>query len=481
MLEPNPNTELPGWIPIQFRMNINYYDDDQQALANYGNLRRHLEIFKTSGVRTGYWFTGLAAEQMSRIDPASFNRIKNSGMALGHHGANRKPDPMPVNRIKGMNWQDDIKTILDYESHTLNPQTGELDFKHEGGFKKLQKLFDNRIRSTGRFFQASILYVSKQFGARAMMGLQLQTGAYTNAGWFMGMMGIPDKLEITPNLLRQAADGQLDLYQKIDEYITQTPLEQVQSISILEHDSDFLAGSPEAIARYWQFYEQLVGWAARHPRLRVVTYEDFFDLIADDRVKVVDKEVLLKAAVQISNVTDSLPSYIDLGGDYLSLAEALQGFTQALQVIVETGELKGEFVLGNLLGPVEYFESTLPPITTAMKLPTLTTAGIFQAVNNLHLDQVEFVPPRIKVGNWDLNPAEFMVAMARLLIDFIRGEKPAVISSHSIELLPENVQENRLADPLTKLQFWTFKPERWTFTSSFKPGQLIQRPNPPRN
>ena len=88
-------------VPIQFRMNVNYYNNVEEALANYVNLRRHLEIFENAQVKTGYWFTGLATEQMKRLDPELLELLKNSGMALGHHGANRKPDPMLVKRIKG--------------------------------------------------------------------------------------------------------------------------------------------------------------------------------------------------------------------------------------------------------------------------------------------------------------------------------------------------------------------------------------------
>ena len=460
-MKPISKADLSGRIPIQFRMNINYFDDGRQALENYRNLRRHLQIFQRAGVKTGYWFTGLAVEQMRKLDPLLLDLIKNSGMALGHHGANRKPDPMLVNRIKGTNWQEDVKIVLDYESHALNPKTGELDLNQEGGLRKLQQLLDNRARSTGRFFQAPILYVTKRFGVQAMMGLQVNTGGSTNAGWFMGMMGIPDQLEITPDILRRAADGQLNLNEKIDEYIAHTPSEQVQSIAILEHDFDFLTGSPETLERLWKFYEQLVSWAARHPRLRVVTYEDFFDMIADDRTKVVEKEALLKAAMQILSSSVSLPAYINLEGDYLSLAEAFQGFSQALQIFRESGELTGEFKVGNLIGPVEYYVSKLPSIATDTKLPTITNADVLKAVNNLQLDQREFIPSKIEVGNWELNPAEFIAVMAGTLIVLNKGEKSEDLFLHSVELLPEGVRENRQADPLTKLQFWTFKPERW--------------------
>ena len=63
---------------IQFRMNINYFNDEQQALEDYRCLRRHLLLFQQTGLQTGYWFTWLAAEQMKRLDPELLKSHSNS-------------------------------------------------------------------------------------------------------------------------------------------------------------------------------------------------------------------------------------------------------------------------------------------------------------------------------------------------------------------------------------------------------------------
>ena len=100
----------------------------------------------------------------------------------------------------------------------------------------VQNLFDNNVHSTGRFFQASILYVVRQFGVRAMMGLQLKYRRQHQRWLVYGNDGYSRSIEITPDILRGAAEGQLDLnalFKKIDEYIAHTPSEQVHSIAIL--------------------------------------------------------------------------------------------------------------------------------------------------------------------------------------------------------------------------------------------------------
>ena len=449
-------------FPIQFRMNINYSEDDRTALTNYSNLRRHLAIFQNEGVKTGYWFIGLAAEQMQRLDPELLKLISNSGMALGHHGANRKPTPMLSERIKGQNWSDDVQTVLDYESYHLDPETGEMDFSRVGGLKILQQLFSNRIRSTGRFFQASILYGTRQFGCRAMMGLQTNSGGSTNAGWFMGMMGFPDRLEITPDILRKAADGELDLFRKIDDYVAQTSPEDVQSIAILEHDHDFLMDDRAAREHLWKFYAQLVHWAANHSSLRVINYEDLFHLIADDRTKVIARNDLLKAGWQVIHSETALPAYIDLDGDYLSLAEVFEGFLQASLEFCEEKEVMENFSVGELLGPIDYFTSGLPSQGSKNELPVVAGSDVIQAACRLSKERLDFVPTQVTVGNWVLNPAEFLVVMAETFLKLDQDANFIKIPMRAMDVLPTGVREFSKADALTKLQFWTFKPERWS-------------------
>ncbi len=71
------------------------------------------------------------------------------------------------------------------------------------------------------------------------------------------------------------------------------------------------------------------------------------------------------------------------------------------------------------------------------------------------------IPSQVSVGNLKLNPAEFLFAMAQTITAITQTGKPAPLSLHVVDPLPRRMRENKLADPLTKLQFWTFKPERW--------------------
>jgi hypothetical protein len=304
-------------MPIQFRMNVNYVPDEALARENCGVLRRPLDLFKQAGVKTSYWFTGLAAEQVQRVDPEFLRLLGEAGMPVGHHGANRPPNPQPIHRVKGQNWDDDVRAILDYESHAIDPRTGELDKTTIGGLKRMQ----------------------------------------------------------------------------------------------------------------------------------------------------------VKAAEAVAASQTAPPEYIDLGGDYLSLADAFQAFAHALARFAESGKLPDSVQAVDLLGPTEYRASGLPPVMAAVTLPTVTGEEIVGAAKRVSPALRDRIPAEVAVGRHKLNPAEFLLAMGQTILAIAKTGQPKPVSLHAVDLLPASVRENRLADRLTKLQFWTFKPERSKHSTTAKAVQ----------
>ena len=132
----------------------------------------------------------------------------------------------------------------------------------------------------------------------------------------MGMMGIPDRLEVTPDILREGAVGKVDLYKKVNDYLTSVSPSEVCSISVLLHDTDLLSGTAEEQELFWQFYVNLVRWAANNKNFHN-DYEDLFQIVADDRGKEVSDTDLFVASRQITGTDHRLPAYIDLGNDFL--------------------------------------------------------------------------------------------------------------------------------------------------------------------
>ncbi len=91
----------------------------------------------------------------------------------------------------------------------------------------------------------------------------------------------------------------------------------------------------------------------------------------------------------------------------------------------------------------------------------VTGEEVVAAAKQVCAEMKDRIPSQVSVGNLKLNPAEFLLAMAQTLTAIAQTGKPMPLSLHAVDQLPRSVRENRLADPLTKLQFWTFKPLRW--------------------
>ncbi|MEW6358802.1 MAG: hypothetical protein AB1696_20875 [Planctomycetota bacterium] len=487
--------------PIQFRMNLNYFPDEAAARENCRMLRRYLDLFKQTGVKASFWFTGLAAEQIQQHAPELIRLINEAGMPVAHHGANRPPNPQPIHRVRGEDWDADVQAIMDYESHPIDPKTGALDKTKAGGLKKMQEMFGGRIAATGRFFEASILYVTKEFGCRAMIGLKGNTGGGTNAGWFLGMKGMPDAQSIGPTELRRAAAGELDLFRSIEDFTAQQSTEEVRSIAVLIHDHDFLQGSPvlpqhgflcgsaEMQRQLWETYEELVRWAAKNPRLKVVTFEEILDQIADDRTKTASREAVLRTADAVAASPAAPPEFIDLGGDYFSLSDAFQVLAFSLADFAREGTLPETVTVRDILGPTHYRSAEKPArgaleqaqdmmqlhkegrlTTDPGKIATTPKSQSVQievsgekiiAVAR-SLDLAKEVPASIQVAGEDVNQAMFLQLMAQTVRNIHASKAAGTMRLRGeVNVLPRQVQQNMLADALTKLQFWTFKPERW--------------------
>jgi hypothetical protein len=315
------------------------------------------------------------------------------------------------------------------------------------------------------------------------------------------MMGMPDALSIAPDMLRAAAQGKLDLFRFIEKSAVDQPAKEAQSVAVLIHDHDFLQGSPvlpqvaflrgsaELQRQLWDTYEKLVKWAVKHPRFRVVTSDDILDHIADDRTKTVSRAAMLKAAEAVAASRAAPPEYVDLEGDYLSLADTFQAFALALAHFAQHGKLPESVVTRDILGPTRYRaeerpergalefvqdEDHLRPLGRSTTDPqTIATTPTPQSVDietpgtqiiaaAKSLDLTKEIPFNVTVNGKEINPAVFLHLMAQTIQNLSASQAPGTVRVRGVvNVLPLQVQQNRLADALTKLQFWTFKPLRW--------------------
>jgi len=88
---------------------------------------------------------------------------------------------------------------------------------------------------------------------------------------------------------------------------------------------------------------------------------------------------------------------------------------------------------------------------------TVSADDVLDAAVSVSAALTDRIPSQVTVGSQTVNPAEFLYLMAQEYVAIARGG-PAAVTLRSIHVLPLAVTQNRKADPLTKLQFWTFKP-----------------------
>lgn len=462
------------YFQIALNININYSRDPAEQQKIVQTIRRHLDLVNKYGIKANYYFTGLAAEMIQKIDPALIKLLKEKSEAklvtLGHHGANRPPHPMPIERVKGQNWEEDVQAILDYESCALDPVTGQLDCSRPGGLKNMiENVFKQPIFSTGRFFQASILYATKQFGVKMAVGLQDNTGAPRGDAWFLGILNRPDTIAISPEMIvRWAFRGPSPL-QGLEGRIAALDKSRIRMVSLLIHDTDFFRGRTVAQAeQIWQRYEEFVKWALARG-YQIVSLEDLYDLAVDDRERTISKTELQKIAEFYIKQVEGLsphypPDYIDLGSDYFSLADTWQALAQALAHYQKTDSLPDQVVAKDILGP-----------TVLIKLETTRRAISADDILRSAVTEVsrlkDRVPSSVKLeqAGVEINTSEHLYLMAKEFLHLLSGSPMPVeifkisIISKNVEAIGPNPNDPRVgrADPLTKQQFWTFKPARW--------------------
>jgi hypothetical protein len=478
---PTPTPTPAGYLMIPY--NANYLWGPPAHLGQAGEdqfvstLNRHLDLMDELGVTAGYYFTGLAAEKLAEWSPQTVTRLLNSDHGINYHGANRPPYPQLVEQVKGKNWEEDVATVRTYEAQGVNPATGE----HVGGIAGFRQTFGQDPFATGRFFEASILYVDKEMGARMAVGLKGNTGASRDDAWFLGVLNRPTQAGLSASGLAQAA-----IEDRADEYLAYarsvlTSVSGPMPLAVLPiHDHDFFAHTPANQEKVWDLYEQVLRLAL-DLGFQPVTMRDVYAMVQNGPAPTLTRDDLLAAAqslVDTMEATGYPPDFVEgnagtqrnsreLRGapvsspefpevptssriDPLSLAEVSEGLARALAAYRETGSLPSSVETHDLLGPTAYFTGTVTVATVSADDVLDTAVAVSAAITDR-------IPSQVTVGGQTVNPAEFLYLMAQEYVAVVQSG-PAPVALQPISTLPLSVTQNQEADPLTRLQFWTFKP-----------------------
>jgi len=459
------------YFMIQWNGNYDVKWTEEERKLNYQNLRKHIKLMQKYGIKADYFFTGLAAEHLKERAPDIIDLLAD--MSINHHGANRPPNPQPYQRIKGKNWEEDTKEIMNYETHKIDPKTGELDFSKVGGLKAMRRMFSRPVLSTGRFMEASILYVCKKLGCKMCAGLAENTGGSTNNAWFMGILNRPDGPFLHPNFefLPWVLEGKGDPLKDLEKEIEELDPSQFNVVTSVMHDYDFFIGkNPLQQKKIWEAYEEVIKWFVSHPKWININLRGVLNMAIDDRERTLDKEKMKRAVQKILKIEEYLPECIELEDDYFSLADIFQSLVFSLAHYQKKGKLAPEVDVFDILGPTSYMESKVKDNEIEEKDILFTCANLAKDLIEEILSKIEI--QRTGVGNI-VNPAEFLYLMAQVFDNRNKKKDMGKVSLKRLPVAPKRkpsgVKERAYIqdvsalepDPLTELQFWTFKPARY--------------------
>lgn len=454
-----PKKEIRRPIYFQVVVDVNYFYEFEEMDKNCQNLRKHLDLMKKYKIKGDYYFTWLAARSINDFDPDLITRFKKETTSINQHGANIGPAPTPIDRVSERDWEEDVKTITDYESHDLSAY-GRLVRIKEGGMKGLKNIFKVTPLSTGRFFSAPILKVEKDFGVKMCAGLKDDDGADSNQAWYMGVLNRPENIFIDPNkrFVPWAIGGKGDLIKDLNNEVSLLDRNNFNLIVFDISDNDITRiKSPKDEKKFWDGYEKVIQWAVNNKEIKMVTLRDIWNMAVDDRTKVLKKNEIIECARNIKGAVEdrkSLLTYISLGSNYLSLTDSFQVLAGALDYYDKKKKLPDSISTKDLLGPTELF-------TSETIRRTVDGAQVVGSAKKVYARLKDRIPTRVDLERKEINAAEFLFLMAQEIVMIDKYGTLKGVFLESLGILPPQVEINQKARDLTKLQFWTYKPARW--------------------
>jgi len=472
LLVPNlVQSQQPIYVQVSF--NTNYFATPGDADTNVVNIKRHVALMESYGWKADYFLTWLATKQLAAIDSSLFPFMHEKGLRFHHHGANRPPHPTPIERIANKSWDEAVAIIRDYETHDIDPFTGQLLMNLPGGRAQMLKDLNDPLLSDGRLFRAPIYFVEKELGAKMAVGIQSSLHASKPDVWFMGMMNRPETVSLEPSLWKDRDPSAIPAM--MDSILGTLDRSQFQMIALLVHDSNFLLRplSTEVQTRplapfssrelVWDRYKAVLNWLSARPEVKVVTVAELLDSVEPDVVKEFPKPMVehIAQALTTQEPLTAVPLYFTIQNDYASLSDALQMLVSSLRHYIQSKTLPASVPVGDVLAPTELQQSTLPPYSPT-GLPEASLAEVLQSLTEIDNFASGFISPLIAVGDQKLNAAEYLHLLARAYRNIQAGDTTSAFRLYQINILPTEIaRNNAIPDTLTKLQFWTYKPVRW--------------------
>jgi len=384
----------------------------------------------------------------------------------------------PASSIKDLSWDEAVKKILHFETHLLNPVTGEVESDKEGGWLALENVFgvtpfsaslgaDVGVHGyvTSQLKHSGAPYEVSPFIDIPTNGLTISFGPYfTGEGFSTNPQEVPhgnhaEALESIINCLdvrriTMRLEEQNFYCDNMNRLITRQinqdgwPLKQFAGPPLMPDDIrekrfeqfhrlfEYMAERPEKFQFVWADPEENQWKAGPIPER---DFSQFPWHLGEEReltlaqLETAAQHILYNRKRKTLTVETTFTDYIPIGGkDGISLSEAYYGFASALSYYEKNGTLPVVVKTRNIIGPVDYKRRTQPltgnsPKSIVGGRSVITNAArIFLEITDRVPSEVVSLPVLDLKGEYlrDVNPAEMLVLMANVTDNIYRDGNP---------------------------------------------------------
>jgi len=352
------------------------------------------KLYAKYKIKADFWPITLSLQNYLEKAPEVIETLKELDMPISYHTVLHHPIEVEQ-RIKDLNWDEAVEKAMFYESHWYNPLTGEYDPEKPGGIALIKKVFGKlpliAVGSTPH------LYAQKKLGARMSgIGFPLR--------WRMGLLGGKEGVHHGENTVVYMPNQIISqTSQKYGEHSVWDDEGSVaKPVEILKHHMQILSrdkpniivfpfhpfqfvfpsdpgwsvcyrnwiGGEGLPAKLWTIsplpkeetdkifkeYEEIIAFIVTNPEFKVVTSEDILNMVVPLKTeRTLSKEKIKKTADFIISdwMSSSPPEYIDLGDEYLSLADSFQALVYSLEHYADNKTLPEEITIREILGPTD--------------------------------------------------------------------------------------------------------------------------------
>jgi hypothetical protein len=480
--------------------------------ASAAEVRNVAGIFHDLKIPGTLFFDGILVERLSKEDPEIFKDINEWKLSLGYHGEETHgPYPVPSDlaveayNLKeaqgykglwslntGKPWKEAIQQVIDRYSHALpwkidektrmleRKEPANSDSSRIGGLTLVQKTFGRdvsmmpshalesapegyafRKMSSFSFDQPAMPTASHALKIFRIQNLEDRVmsiaGAKTSIYWFMG------RLTCKGDKFGGECGGKVGVVRNNVEN-----LDRSEPRLVLMGFSHIDIGEASASARYLnrEFFPANPGSCWVRPE----TLPSFFEAEKEYAPNLDDLKVI--SGNLISNWKNRPPDFIECNGRQISLCDAFEGLATGIQAFKSESPVKSSdsVKLSPLYGPVMEDDSSKLVNSVELSVGELVEAAGALFPNTGKIPEERFIPKSVKVSGYELNPAEFLFAMAKAFLSDGKVKTVSVPPSKSFTSYADTLDlvfKPSEKQPLcyTKGQLWTVKAARLKVSS----------------